>query len=220
MKLSQVSIRLRRHVWTWAVATVTASTFVASPAWGQAAATDSAFLACARFSDRAQRIACLEDALEAATRAQGANAQTPAQAPMPPAVAAQPAAPAPQAAPAPLPASAPPVPPATATVSVDPAPTTEERSLLERVRAFGQKVTMTQDDNGTERLHDSITGLEKRNDLLIVTLSSGQVWRQEVAKTLNLRVGDAVEIYQDGIGQGFRLATPRLSGFIRVERVR
>ncbi|MES2604289.1 MAG: hypothetical protein V4603_05085 [Pseudomonadota bacterium] len=200
----------------WSAALLLASPFVAAPAWSQPAANDSAFLACARFADRAQRIACLEDALEAATRAQGATAQPPT----PPSIAIQPAAPATQAAPAPRPTPAPAAPPATATVSVDPAPTSEERSLLERVRAFGQKVTMTNDDNGTERLHDSITDLQKRNDLLTVTLSSGQVWRQEVAKTLNLRVGDEIEIYQEGIGLGYRMATPRLNGFIRVERVR
>ena len=79
---------------------------------------------------------------------------------------------------------------------------------------------MSTDDSGSERLHDSITSLEKRNDLWIVTLSSGQVWRQEVPRALVLRVGDDVEIYQEGFGNGYRLATPRLSGFIRVERIR
>ncbi|MFZ9583983.1 MAG: hypothetical protein ACO280_03385 [Pseudohongiellaceae bacterium] len=79
---------------------------------------------------------------------------------------------------------------------------------------------MSDDADGGERLHDTIAGLEKRSNLWIVTLGSGQVWRQEVARTFNLRVGDEVEIYRDGVGNGLRLSTPRLSGFIRVERVR
>jgi hypothetical protein len=51
-----------------------------------------------------------------------------------------------------------------------------------------------------------------------VTLASGQVWKQEFPRTLNLREGDQISIYQAGIGNGYRLATARLSGFIRVER--
>lgn len=179
-------------------------------ALSQSASADSEFLACARHSDRGQRIACLEDALQAAVAARDAP-NTAASA----AVAAEP--PAQAAAPAPLPA------PAAATGAAKPAVAeapADDPSLLDRVRAFGREVTLSKDDSGSERLHDSIAALEKRNDLWIVTLSSGQVWRQEVPRNLSLRVGDAIEIYQDGFGNGYRLATPRLSGFIRVERVR
>jgi type IV secretory pathway VirB10-like protein len=193
-------------------------------------AQDSAFLACARHSDRGDRIACLEDALDAALAAQEAQqrAQTPAQPqastpaqvpPAAPAVAEVPAPPVQPTAPAAAPANtAPPAPTAANTE-------TEERSsLLDRIRSFGRDdeatASISTDDSGKDRLHDTIAALEKRNELWTVTLSSGQVWRQVYPRTLNLRAGDEISIYQEGIGDGYRLATPRLSGFIRVERTK
>lgn len=186
-------------------------------------AQDSAFLACARHSDRGQRIACLEDALDAALAAQQRN-----QAAAPP--------PAPARTPAPEVAEAPPVPaqtpvPAAPPVNtMPPAPAvssaeTEQRtSLLDRIRAFGQDdeeaASISTDASGKDRLHDTIMALEKRNELWTVTLSSGQVWRQVYPRTLNLRVGDEISVYQEGIGEGYRLSTERLSGFIRVERAK
>lgn len=190
--------------------------FDVESALAQPASVDSAFLACANHSDRGQRIACLEDALQAAMAAR--ESPTAAEvAPASAASAAVAAAPSPAQSPEPAPASTPSSQTSAATVAT---PTTDDPSLLDRVRAFGRGVTMSTDDSGSERLHDSITSLEKRNDLWIVTLSSGQVWRQEVPRNLALRVGDAVEIYQEGFGNGYRLANPRLSGFIRVERIR
>lgn len=174
----------------------------------QALAQDSAFLACARFEDRGQRIACLEDALEAATQAtapSGAATVAP-DAPAAPVAAATPVAPAAAAPPGQSSASSP----------------GNESSLLERIRNFGEKepaVSLSTDGSGQDRLHDSITALEKRNNLWIVTLSSGQVWRQTYPRNLLLREGDEISIDQEGLGNSFRLATPRLSGFIRVERV-
>lgn len=176
---------------------------LATPALAQ----DSAFLACARFEDRGQRIACLEDALEAATDTQAAPTASmapPAASTAAPAAAATPAAPVVAV-------------PATASNN------NEERSLLDRIRNFGQsepEVTVSIGDNGEDRLHDSIASLDKRNNLWIVTLSSGQVWRQTYPRNLLLREGDAISIDQEGIGGSFRLSTPRLSGFIRVERIK
>jgi hypothetical protein len=171
----------------------------------QALAQDSAFLACARFEDRGQRIACLEDTLEAATAAQAEA--TPGAAAIIPA--------APVAAPAPMAAE-------TAVPATAGAPG-NERSLLDRIRTFGQDqsaASLSTDGSGQDRLHDSITALEKRNNLWIVTLSTGQVWRQTYPRNLLLREGDEVVIDQKGIGSSYRLSTPRLSGSIRVERAR
>jgi hypothetical protein len=181
-----------------------------------ALAQDSAFLACARFEDRGQRIACLEDALEAAV---GAQAGATRAAPAAPAAAAVPPA-ATAAAPVAVPAA-----PAAASVTVPATASSnnEQRSLLDRIRNFGQnepEATVSIGDNGEDRLHDSISTLDKRNNLWIVTLSSGQVWRQTYPRTLLLREGDEISIDQEGIGGSFRLSTPRLSGFIRVERVK
>lgn len=196
---------------------LTGSLGLAAPAFAQ----DSAFLACARFDDRGQRIACLEDALEAAVAAPagvaGSAPAAPAAAPAPPAVTVAPAAPAVPAAPAAAGQAPTAVAPATATTQ------DSERSLLDRIRNFGQDepaVSVSIGDNGEDRLHDSITSLEKRNNLWIVTLSSGQVWRQTYPRNLLLREGDDISIDQEGIGSSFRLSTPRLSGFIRVERVK
>ncbi len=176
-------------------------------------AQDSAFLACDRYTDRAQRIACLEDALEAAT-----EAQEPSPAPAAPAV----AAPAPAERPA---ATARPTNPAPAVTTAAPAAVAEEEegpSLLDRLRNFGRDdtVSISTDTEGQDQLHDSITTLEKRRDLWLITLSSGQVWMQEYPRTLNLREGDQVTINQAGFGDGYRLSTERLSGFIRVKRMR
>jgi len=182
-----------------------------------ALAQDSAFLACGRFEDRGQRIACLEDALEAALGAQAAAADSaPAAAASQAPVTSQAATGTAPAAPAP--AAQPPAaqPPAAATVS------SEERSLLDRIRNFGRSdagISISTNESGQEQLNDTIAALEKRNNLWIITLSSGQVWRQTYARNLLLRKGDAISIYQEGIGNAYRLATPRLSGFIRVERV-
>lgn len=182
----------------------------------QAFAQDSAFLACERFTDRGQRIACLEDALEAATAEDSAaEAVRPAPAERPAAA----SAPAP-AAPAPAPAPAAPAPaPAPAAAAPATAADAEDSSLLERLRGFG-RATLSSDAEGQDQLHDTITALEQRRGLWVVTLSSGQVWRQSYPRTLHLREGDQVTIYQAGIGNGYRLSTERLSGFIRVERVR
>lgn len=179
---------------------------LAPQAWAQ----DSTFLACARFEDRGQRIACLEDALEAAVGAPATAAANGSAAAPPAPLSATVAADS-----SPVPAAV----EARSTIEV----TSEERSLLDRLRRFGrsdERVNVSSDGNGDERLEDSISALEQRNGLWTVTLSSGQVWRQTYPRQYLLRQGDAISIYREGIGNGFRLATPRLSGFIRVERLR
>jgi hypothetical protein len=192
--------------------------FAAAPFDIAIAQEDSAFLACAEHSDRAQRIACLEDALEAAQPSPAAPVAQPV-APRNPAVGVTPP-------PAPVPPSA----PAVTGVEQTPAPTAatpeNDPSLLDRLRNFGKheaaspsaEASLSTNADGQEQLHDTIAKLEKRNNLWIVTLASGQVWKQEFPRTLNLREGDQISIYQAGIGNGYRLATARLSGFIRVER--
>jgi hypothetical protein len=184
---------------------------------GIALAQDSTFVACARYSDRGQRIACLEDALETALSAQQGSQVTGPAAPVAESTqAARPVAPNPVAA-NPPPSTPPEAPVASAEEQG------ERSSLLYRIRSFGrddEEVSLSTDASGNERLHDTITALEQRTEMWIVTLSSGQVWRQAYPRTLNLRVGDDISIYQEGIGNGYRMATPRLSGFIRVERLK
>jgi len=173
-------------------------------------AQDSAFIACAQFTDRGERIACLEDALESAMAVQPPmNSQAITAAPAQPTVA--------------VPRRNEPVATTSVTEKSAPAAREEVPSLLDRLRNFGQSDSTTSistDEAGQDQLHDTVTDLEKRNNLLVVTLASGQVWRQQVPRTMNLREGDAITIFQAGIGNGYRLETERLSGFIRVERVK
>lgn len=161
-----------------------------------ALAQESAFVACDRYTDREQRIACLEAALEAAT-----------------------------AEPAPPPAAADPAPVAdTPAAQTGQGAAAEGRDppLSERAADFGRQETprVSTDAQGRDQLEDAIAKLEKRNGLWIVTLSGGQVWRQEFPRPLNLREGDEIIIYQAGFGNGYRLSAKRINGFIRVERVR
>ena len=79
---------------------------------------------------------------------------------------------------------------------------------------------VTGEDEESE-LHDEITALEQSGpNRWLVTLSSGQVWRQMEGKPYRLRVGDEVRIYQTFWGNAYRLTAPRLASFIQVERVK
>lgn len=173
-----------------------------------ASAQDSEFLACARFEDRAQRIACLEDALEASS----SNTATDSSAAADTAATSQPQT-APVAPPEPTeagPAAPVETPPAENVVRTD--------NDDARIENFGQ-ARVEDGAQGKEELFDTVTTLERHRNLLRVTLSSGQVWAQTYPRFYNLREGDDIRIYQEGIGDAFRLATERLNGFIRVERV-
>lgn len=235
MRFPHPSVARSRVAVTSALLTAVLGSFPVTPALAQ----DSMFLACARFTEREQRVACLEVALQMALQAQGAESPQ-ATSPGAPSLAPSPTASTTASTTAPAPATTAPAPattvaaPETATAAsataTTPASTTstvevtsEERSLLDRLRSFGRddsSVSISSDDSGQDQLQDSISSLDKRNNLWIVTLSSGQVWRQSYPRQLLLREGDTVSIYREGIGNGFRLSTPRLSGFIRVERVK
>lgn len=177
-----------------------------------ALAQDSEFIACARFDDRAQRIACLEDALEASVPGTAEDSNTAAGRATPPQ--AQTAAPAPAV---PRESSE-----TTQAAAVETSPI-EKNAVrtdndAERIENFGQ-ARIEDNAQGKEELFDTVTALERRRNLLRVTLSSGQVWAQTYPRFYNLKEGDDIRIYQEGIGDAYRLATERLNGFIRVERV-
>lgn len=158
---------------------------------------DSAFLACARFDDRAQRIACLEDALDAATATRHESPTNADATPPPRTVPAPPEAVAKQKRPA-------------------------AKSAQQAVADFGSEQTAARvsRDGDADVLHDTVSALDRRGDLWEVTLSSGQVWRQSYPRRYNLKEGDAVSIVKAGFGGGYELSTAGLSGFIRVKRVK
>ena len=170
------------------------------PAYAQ---QDSEFIDCARFSDRAERIACLEDALEAATD----------EAPM----AAEPAAPEQERGRAPVVDAIPAIPPRPV-AETPAAPVNQPVTADSRIEDFGQPAARLSQNERGDVLHDTISALEGQNGMWRVTLSSGQIWEQQYPKTYNLRVGDEVTIERGGFGNGFRMSADRLSGFIRVSR--
>lgn len=169
---------------------------------------DSVFLACERFSDRDQRLACLEEALEAATD-NDPQEQAPATAPVPPRETVD-------NAPTQPPADS--APPTAAGDQPDSSPAT---ASTERVETFGiSRPRVAENEEGDEELHDTVTELDEiRPNQWRIALASGQVWFQVHPKRFNLREGFPVRIYPSDWGDNFRLDTEELSGFIQVRRL-
>jgi len=95
---------------------------------------------------------------------------------------------------------------------------TEDEDRLENFGRGAPRVVVNED--GEEELNDVITELFlAQPSMWLIRLESGQVWRQVHPKRLNLREGDPVRIYPTGWGDNFRLETSRLSGYIQVLRV-
>jgi hypothetical protein len=68
-------------------------------------------------------------------------------------------------------------------------------------------------------LIDTVAALEQRGpSLWLVTLSSGQQWRQMISKRYPLEVGDEVRVYSTRWGNSFRMASEKAGGYIQVER--
>jgi hypothetical protein len=93
----------------------------------------------------------------------------------------------------------------------------------EKVRSFGKEspARVVDTEEGREELQDRIEDLRMGlPDRWIVTLASGQVWRQTVTGAFNLRKGMEVRIYPTRWGKGYRLSAQGVNGFIQVERVK
>ena len=75
-------------------------------------------------------------------------------------------------------------------------------------------------DDGDQELFDRIMGLQKAPDGWIVTLASGQVWRQMHTKRYDLHEGQEVKISPTRWGSSYRLSVKELGSFIQVERIR
>lgn len=168
-------------------------------------AQDSAFMACARYTERELRVACLEAALNEAREQRNSevnSAVTEQYQPYP--------------------------------GNVKRGPTYQDRietfglekneeSNRGRGETFNQEQTarVFTTADGTDELFDEIAALNSfKPNMWDITLSSGQVWRQVQPKRFNLRRGDTVRIYSSSWGDNFRLTTSRLSGFIQVSRIK
>ncbi|MDG2175081.1 MAG: hypothetical protein P8M72_02935 [Gammaproteobacteria bacterium] len=98
-----------------------------------------------------------------------------------------------------------------------------EKVAEDRVENFGleQNARIVVNAEGFDELFDVVTDLEMvRPNMVLITLASGQVWRQIHAKRFNLRKGDEVRIYSSAWGEDYRLVTERLNGFIQIGRVK
>lgn len=75
-------------------------------------------------------------------------------------------------------------------------------------------------DEGMQELVDTVASIRTlKQNLIEVTLESGQVWRQMLSKRYPVNVGDTVIIRPTRWGSAYRMTAERISGFIQVERV-
>ena len=76
-------------------------------------------------------------------------------------------------------------------------------------------------DEGLKELIDTVAAVKPLGqNMLEVTLESGQVWRQMLSKRYPVSVGDTVTIRPTRWGSAYRLTSERVSGFIQVQRVK
>jgi len=91
-----------------------------------------------------------------------------------------------------------------------------------RIAAFGSasKASIETGKGGEEMLVDTVTAVKNyKQDILQITLSSGQVWRQEIAQRFLLLEGDKIHIVPNPFGSSYRLSVDGRSGFIQVEKL-
>ena len=190
------------------------------PAAGHA--QDAALLACADVADRDARLSCLEAALETAVRNRDAATASPAPAQMAGSAAQTTSVVTPIVV-APTVAT-PSVVTSVESVAPTPAPTAETATEdTGRFNLFGllDRQRDEQPEQPVETMDEQVTELEYyKPDVVTITLSNGQIWRQLYASRFNLRVGDDIHIYRSSGNQQYRLEAERFNGIIRVERLR
>jgi hypothetical protein len=108
------------------------------------------------------------------------------------------------------------------TVPTSTAPTNQ----APQVETFGRTETpaarVVEGTDGKTELVDTVAALKQLTPTQwLITLKSGQQWRQVTGKTYRLKVGDEVKIYpaNSAFGESYRLSNARVSGQIAVERV-
>lgn len=90
-----------------------------------------------------------------------------------------------------------------------------------KIEDFGKKESsIVINEDGKEELYDRIAALRKIPDGWVITLDSGQVWRQMISKSYRLRAGQEVKISPSSWGNSYHLSVSKLGGFIQVERVK
>ena len=165
---------------------------------------DSAFLACAKYTDREMRLSCLDITLTKAIRQQNSKANSDISVATDhddvAAFGAEKQA---------------------RDTQVN--PDMSAATAHDRVDAFGteKQARVVTTNAGREALVDEISTLNTiKPDMWYITLDSGQVWQQVHPKRFDLKKGDTVQISPSRWGNNFRLTTAKLSGFIQVSRVK
>ena len=177
---------------------------------------------CARIVADSERVACYDNlAREIVTLPPAATEETP---PTPTPTPAVPEIPATTASAEPI-ANTPDVPVAT-TLPVTPAnpaaPVTKTEPAPQRVDTFGStaQARIEANSRGQEILIDSISKVKIiKLNLVEITLLSGQVWQQMIARRFLLRKGEEVAIQPNPWGESFRLSVTGRNGFIQVKRI-
>lgn len=89
----------------------------------------------------------------------------------------------------------------------------------DRIGSYGKPGPRIEEEDDEEILYDRIAGLKKIPEGWVVTLESGQVWRQKENKRYQLSVGQEVKIAPSMWG-AYHLSVSELGSFIYVERVK
>lgn len=92
----------------------------------------------------------------------------------------------------------------------------------QRVDTFGSpaQARIEANSRGQEILVDSISEVKIiKLNLVEITLLSGQVWQQMIARRFLLRKGEEVAIQPNPWGESFRLSVAGRNGFIQVKRI-
>jgi hypothetical protein len=85
----------------------------------------------------------------------------------------------------------------------------------------GSSARVETNEEGLKELVDVVAAVKPLSQNMIeVTLESGQVWRQMLSKRYPIKVGETVTIRPTRWGSAYRLTSERVSGFIQVQRIK
>ena len=94
-------------------------------------------------------------------------------------------------------------------------------SVAERADRIGSSdLRVATDEDGNDILYDRIQSLSRGPDGWIITLTSGQIWKQLYGRRYGLKEGQEVKITQGIMGSRYHLTVAELKSFIYVERLR
>jgi len=98
----------------------------------------------------------------------------------------------------------------------------ERQNNDDRMESFGRgkPSRVVENEAGEEELFATVTELLlAKPNMWLLKLDNDQVWRQIHPRRYKLREGDDIRIYPTRWGENFRLETSRLNGYIQVVRV-